>query len=460
MKDEIVGFEHIHLHTSTGSLLDGFGNVEDYAKKWKGPDGGDFFCISDHGMMAAIPAQIRACAPSNKKDDPNKNKKLFSIFASELYINPLQIEYSSDAELKQYMTSLNEVELKQFRHRGYHLLAIAFNQKGYSNLVKLSSLGWTKGFYYKPRVNHEQLKKYKEGIIFTSCCYASEIAQAFDKGGEEAGFAMIEKYHAMFGENFYLEIMLLDFPKQRPYNNFIIKAHLKYGIPIEISCDTHYVDEKDSYFQRLMLMAQTKSTIKTIQQKLEQQGITDLFELQDTNLWMKIERELNQKYWKDFSSDIDYEIFKKAKQTTVEICRKAKGVEIDRTLKLPQLPDANEKLKELMLKGFKEKGLPRTKKYLDRIKEEYELICHKDFASYFLIQKMMVDEARRICPEFGIDEQYAVSCGRGSCCGSLMYFLLDITGIDSVKEGLLFSRFLSASRGGKTLSLRFAEEPL
>ncbi|WP_306344418.1 PHP domain-containing protein, partial [Escherichia coli] len=89
----------------------------------------------------------------------------------------------------------------------YHLLAIAYNNIGYSNLVQLTSWGWLNGFYKKPRVNHEQLIKHREGIIFTSCCYNSEVGKAFDRGGEEAGFAMIEKYMAMFPGNYYLELM-------------------------------------------------------------------------------------------------------------------------------------------------------------------------------------------------------------------------------------------------------------
>lgn len=581
------------------SILDGLSSPLEMANRWKGF--GDYLCITDHGMMAAIPQQIKACEPTHDKDDPNRNKRLIPLFGIEFYCNPLQIEYSSDKELQYYIKSLPPDKLKIMRQRGYHLLAIAFNNIGYKNLVKLSSIAWTKGFYYRPRVNHEQLRKYKEGIIFTSCCYASEVGRAFDSGGEEAGFAMIEKYLEMFGENFYLEIMLLDFAKQKPYNIFIIKAHQKYDIPIIITNDClvkdtmvltnkgeipikelnvgdfvythkcrfrevevivkrrvkhvykvssidgkywfkatanhkirivyekdnvwlfdwkkvkdltqqdyllvnednyqvdfgdcsgvlvgkiekeeyndfvydlqvnedhsfvangvqvsncHYCYPEDSKYQRLMLMAQTDTTIQEIKKKMEEDGMQDFFELQDSNLWMKSEEELNEKWANDYSDVIDYEIFKKAKLNTVEICRKARGVELDRSLKLPNIPDADEKLMELMLIGAKKKSFLNNRVYTDRLKEEYELIKRKGFSSYFLIQKQMIDEAKRISPKllgWG-DGSEAVGVARGSSAGSLICYCLGITNLDPIRHGLLFSRFLNEARGGKSMKIRF-----
>jgi len=429
--------------------------VEEYAQKWKAH--GDFLCVTDHGMMAAIPRQIKACEPSHDKDDPHKDKKLIPLFGNELYVNPMQIEYDNEDELQNYMKSLSPQELKIMRRKGYHLLAIAYNDIGYSNLVTLSSLAWTKGFYYRPRVNHEQLRKYKEGIFFTSCCYASEIAQAFEYGGEEAGFQMIEKYLEMFGENFFFEIMLLDFEKQKPYDKFIIKAHEKYKRPLLLTQDCHYCNKEDSHYQRLMLMVQTQNTIQEIQRKLAEDSTQDFFELQDSNLWMKTEGELNEKWEKDYSDIIDYDLFKQAKLNTVELARRAKGVNIDRSMKLPRFPNANEELKEKSEIGLKRRGLHHQPDYVKRLQEEYELIARKDFSSYFLIEKLMVDEAKRVFPElmgWG-DGSMAHGPGRGSCVGSLLCYCLGITNVDPIRHDLLFSRFLSEARGGKSMQLRF-----
>jgi DNA polymerase-3 subunit alpha len=440
---EIVGFESIHAH-STFSTLDGHSMPEDMAKRWK--NYGKYLSISDHGMMAVIPRQIRACEKNN----------LTPIFASELYINPMQIEFNSDDDRSKYLKTLSPEEQKKFR-KSCHLLAIAHNDLGYSNLVTLSSLAWTKGFYYRPRINHEQLMQYKEGITFSSCCYLSEVGQAFDAGGEEAGYAMIEKYMAMLGENYYLEFMLLDFAKQKPYNVFILKAHDKYKLPLIVTLDAHYVNKEDSKYQRRMLMMQTKRTIKDIERIIQEQGGQDLFELQDENLWLKSEEELNEKWYNDYRDTVDYDLFKQAKMNTVEICRKAGNVKLDRSIKLPIIDNANERLKELALQGFKRLNLPKTREYQSRLAEELSLIFRKNFSSYFLIAKEAVDEGKRFY--HALTGSYNASGpGRGSGVGSLVCYCLGTTKINPVKQGLLFSRFLSEARNDMPdLDLDFEE---
>jgi DNA polymerase-3 subunit alpha len=443
------------------SLLDGFGTPDEYARRWK--QHGDYLCVSDHGIMSAVPNQIRACDPSKDKKAPDFMKRsLHPIFACELYVNPMQIEYDNKDEWGQYTKSLSPDEAKKLR-KSYHLLAIAYNQTGYSNLVRLTSAAWMKGYYYRPRVNHEQLLALKEGIIFTSCCYNSEIGQAFDQGGDEAGEAMVLKYMAMFGDKFYLEMMLLDFSKQKAYNVFIQKMHLKYHIPVIMTTDTHFCDPEDSEFQRLMLMVQTGRTIQDVQKAIAENDGADMFELQDPNLWMKTEDEMNLKWEANYQDTVDYDIFKQAKRNTVEICRMAKGVKLDRSNKLPRIPDSENRLWDAVVKGVVSRDIPRQVKYSKRLREEYDLICRKDFCSYFLIQKAMTDEARRICPQllgWGGDGSEAVGPARGSAAGSLLCYCLGITDVDPIEHDLLFSRFMSEARGGKQMKLRFSGPPL
>ena len=435
------------------STLDGYGMVEEYATRAPLINQ-KFLTISDHGMLGAIPRQIKAC---DKINDKKGKDTLSPIFACELYVNSLQPESDSLDFMQKFSKDLNENEQKALKPSS-HLLAIAYNEIGYKNLVRLSSWAWTKGFYRRPRVNYEQLQKYKEGLFFTSCCYNSEVGRAFDQHGEEAAFAMIERYIEMFGkEHYLLEIMLLDFVKQKPYDAFIIKAKEKYGLKLILTNDCHYCQAEDSHFQRLMLMVQTGRTLDEIKSAIAQDQMQDFFELQDANLWMKSEEDLNSKWEKDYKDIVPYEFFVEAKRTTVEICNKAKGVQLDRSLKLPVLPDADEVLKEEVLRGFKKRGLPQTREYTDRIKEEYSLITRKGFASYFLIQKKMTDEARRVCKEllgWG-DGSQAVGPGRGSAVGALTCYCLGITNVDPIYEGLLFSRFMSEARGGRSIVLEF-----
>lgn len=402
--------------------------------------------------MGAVPRQIQACEEYGREP----------IFGCELYVQPMQPELKEGEKTTDLTEDMDPEERKRLG-KSYHLLALATSQKGYSNLVNLSSLAWTRGFYRKPRVNHEMLLKHKEGIIFTSCCYNSEIGQAFDRGGDDAGFDMVEKYIGMFGkDNFFLEIMLLDFSKQKPYNQFIMRAHDKYGLPVILTQDCHYSQREDSKMQRLMLMVQTRKTLQEIQEKMDREETADLFELQDTNLWMKSEEELNEKWESDYKDAIPLEFFEEAKRNTVRVAERAKGVKLDRSVKLPYIEDADQKLLEYISIGFKKRRLPRNATYMARVKEEYDLICSKGFASYFIIQKMMTDEARRVSKEllgYG-DGSEAVGPGRGSAVGALTCYCLGITDVDPIEHDLLFSRFLSPARGGKQMKLRFSIDPV
>jgi len=445
-----TGFEHIHRHTDS-SLLDGLAKVHEYAEYSKEVNQ-KYLAITDHGVMGAVPSQIVQCDKHNLKP----------IFGIEFYINPLQPKVDSRYESAEFRKKLNEDERKIF-DKSNHLLGLAYNFQGYQNLVRMSSWAWIHGFYRKPRINHEILQQHKEGIIFTSTCANSEIAQAFLRNrDDQEGFDMIEKYLAMLGrDHFYLELMMLDFKLQKPYDEFLIRAHNRFGLPLILTQDCHYCRKEHSKFQQLTLIQKNKTTLAEIQ-ALILAGEEDIFELQDTNLWMKSEPELNEMWETKFHDVIDYELYKQAKANTVKICELAEGVELDRTIKLPELENAPRLLRELVMAGFEERRLPKTKKYLDRIKEEYTLICKKGFASYFLIQKEMTDMARKKSPEilgWG-DGTEAVGPGRGSICGSLLAYCLHLHDVESVHHNLLFSRFLSPSRGGKQMKTRFTTDPI
>jgi DNA polymerase-3 subunit alpha len=366
-----VGFEILHLHTNY-SLLDGYGSVEEYAKRASSL-GHQYLSISDHGMMAAIPQQIKFC----------EQYKLEPIFAIEAYVNKMQKPVKDLEENQELQKDMTEEEKKYFRSSA-HLLMIAYNQQGYKNLVKLSSWGWLNGFYKKPRVNHEVLQQYKEGIIFTSCCYNSEIGRAFDFGGEDLAEEEVKNYIRMFGkEHFYLEIMLLDFKKQKPYNCFIYKMAKKYGLKAIITTDTHYCNPEDSKYQRMMLMIQTKRTIQDIERALKEDSMQDFFELQDGNLWFKSEQEINEKWEKDYKDTIPYEFFEECKRNTVKICELAKGVKLDRSLKLPVLNDADDILREEVVKGLslKSKSNNAFKQYQTQYKNRILEIIFLIYAS-------------------------------------------------------------------------------
>ena len=449
--------------------------VSEYAERMKEINQ-KYLCITDHGVMGAVPQQIVESEKHN----------LFPLFGAELYVNNLQPEVQFRENSTEFRKSLGDgstesrtcpgdgkkpsLMQKKF-DKSSHLLAIAYNSVGYSNLVRLTSWAWIHGYYRRPRVNHQVLQKYKEGIIFTSSCGNSEIANAFmgerDEYNnpifnEDAGFEMLEKYIAMFGKNFYLELMMLDWKMQKPYDRFLIKAHERYKIPLIMTQDCHYCKQEHSHNQRLMHMQQNKRTLGEVQAMIDAGDADNLFELQDTNLWLKSEDELNSKWESDYQDVIPYELYQQSKSNTIKICELAKGIELDRQIKLPKMPDADEVLMEHIKHGFLLRHCPKTPEYSKRIKEEYELICEKGFSSYFLIQKMMTDEARSKGPEilgFG-DGSECVGPGRGSVCGSLVAYCLRLHDVEPIIHNLKFSRFLSPARGGKQMRIRHTLEPI
>lgn len=461
MDHPICGYEHLHRH-SCFSLLDGFAKVEEYAHRMRELNQ-QYLAITDHGTMAAIPQQI--FWSENSRDEKGKIKptsqKLYPIFGCEIYTNRMQPEVQTRAESAEFRKDLPEAQQPRF-DKSSHLTVIAHNNVGYSNLVHMTSWGWIHGFYRKPRINHEVLQRYKEGLTFLSGCANSEIAVALFTQGEDAAYEMLEKYIAMFSPHFYLEIMMLDFKDQKPYDQFLIKAHDKYGVPLVLTTDCHYCRREQSHNQRLMLMQQNKRTIQEIQAMIDSGENQDLFELQDTNLWMKSEEEMNEMWERSYQDVIDYELFKQAKENTVKICEHARGVSLDRSLKLPQIPDADNLLWKEILKGFAKRRCPQTSVYIKRVREEFELIKEKGFSSYFLIQQQMTDEARRIGPQvlgFG-DGSEVVGPGRGSVCGSLAAYCLRLHDVEPIIHDLRFSRFLSPARGGKQIKLKHSLEPV
>ena len=428
------------------SPLDGFGTAEEYCERWH--NHGDHLCLTDHGLMGGIPNLITTTEQFQKK-------KFKTIYGCELYVNSIHDEPTETEEARnQFIKDLSPQEMEEFKVSS-HILAIAVTNQGYVNLTKLCSLGWSQGFYRRPRVNHKLLQQYKEGIIFTSCCCASEAARQLHLYGEEKAEECIVKYKTMFDKAFFLEMMLLDFERQKPYNQFLIKMHEKHKIPMILTNDVHYANKEDSHFQTLMLLVNSKKTLAEIE-ALKQNNV-DVFELQDKNLWMKTEEELNEMYLQKYADVIPVEIFEEAKLNTVKIARLASNVKIDRSVKLPKIENDEEKLKELVLRGLKKRGISKTNTvYFNRVVEELDLIFRKQFASYFLIVKSFTDEARRVCKELtGLDGKYAVGSGRGSGVGSLVLYLLEVTDVDPIKHGLLFSRFLSENRGSQAV-LKFS----
>jgi DNA polymerase III alpha subunit len=317
------------------------------------------------------------------------------------------------------------------------------------------------GIFAFPSISKPKNKNWKDTwILNLSGDRAIQLKRFFKEGVCQESFSnLIKKY-----KNYWLVKIQKIYPieyKNKVYDIQVQEDH-SFIANLITSSNCHYCRKEDSRMQRLMLMIDSKRTVADMEKAIAEGKEGDYFELQDKNLWLKSEEELNSKWQSDYSNSIDYELFKQAKRHTVKIAETCKGVEIDRSLKLPQFPDEFDRLKEEVKLGMRKRQISaQDKRYTDQIKMELELVKDKEFSSYFLIQKMMVDEARRKWAEIsGGTGAEAAGPGRGSGPGFLLNYLLGITDVDPIKHDLLSERFLSPARGGKQMKLLFSQEPI
>lgn len=392
-------FVHLHVHTEY-SLLDGAIRCKELArraKEWGMPA----VAISDHGVMYGVIEFYQAC----------KDEGIKPIIGCEIYVAPEGIEE------KRKENPIN------------HLLLLAENDVGYHNLVKLVSIANTDGFYYKPRVDHDLLSRYSEGIIACSACLAGEIPQLLIAGEDEKALDRANLYRDIFGEdNFFLEIQYNHIPHQAVVNKGLIEMSRKHGFPLVATTDSHYMNKEDYDWHEILLCVGTNSTLDDPKRMS--------FETND--FYLRSAEEM----WQIFGDDVP-----EALENTLKIAERC-DVSFDlgtREYKLPQfdIPEG-ETLESFLEKsafdGLKErlKGAPLTDEYRRRLEYELSVINQMGFPGYFLI----IADVIQACKERGIP----IGPGRGSAAGSLVAYAMKITELDPIKYGLIFERFLNPER--------------
>ena len=230
-----MDFTHLHVHTGY-SLLDGSGKISDMVNRAK-ELGFKNLAITDHGVMYGVIDFYDACLSAGIKP----------VIGCEVYVAP---------------GSRFEKEGAVSDDRYYHLILLAENNEGYRNLMKIVSKGCTEGFYYKPRIDHELLEKYHEGIIALSACLAGEIPQNIVKGFYEEAKETALWYNKVFGEgNFFLELQDHGIAEQKIVNQALLKLHNETGIPLVATNDVHYVYEEDWEAHDVLLCIQTQRKV-------------------------------------------------------------------------------------------------------------------------------------------------------------------------------------------------------
>ncbi len=389
-------FIHLHVHTEY-SLLDGFSRLDKLISRAKELNM-KAIAITDHGcMFGAIDFYKKA-----------KKAGIKPVIGCEVYTASRGLRDKDPNYDKKYG----------------HLVLLAENMTGYKNLIKLVSTSYVEGFYYKPRVDIEELKKHSEGIIALSACLAGDVSNnILNRNYEEAKrFALL--YQEIFGQNnFYLEIQDHNLPEQKEVNAGLVKLSKETSIPLVATNDLHYVNKEDAKIHDALMCIQMG---KTLNDPSRMKFGSDEF-------YLKSREEMEQL----FPYAID------ALDNTVKIAERC-NVEFDfNTYHLPQydVPEGyttESYLRELCFKGLEERYKNPTSEAIDRLNYEIDVISKMGYIEYFLITWDFINYAK--------ENNIMVGPGRGSAAGSIVAYTLRITDIDPIKYSLLFERFLNPER--------------
>ena len=400
-----MAFVHLHTHTEY-SLLDGSNKIKNYVKRVK-ELGMNSAAITDHGVMYGVIDFYKAA----------KDAGINPIIGCEVYVAP---------------NSRLDRELGHGEDRYFHMILLAENNKGYENLMKIVSIGFTEGYYYKPRVDFETLEKYHEGLIALSACLAGEIARYLVRGFYEEAKKIALKYEACFGKgNFFLELQDHGIPNQRTVNAQLMRLSQETGIELVCTNDIHYTYADDVDSHDVLLCIQTNKKV-TDENRMRYDG---------GQYYVKSEEEMRKLF--------PYAI--QALENTQKIADRC-HVEIEfGNYKIPkyEVPSGFSSAKEFLVhicdEGFKEKyenNPEYTEEDCKRIYAdmEYEIsiIQSMGFIEYILIVWDYIHWSKT--------HDCWVGPGRGSAAGSRVCYCTGITNIDPVKYNLLFERFLNPER--------------
>jgi len=325
-----------------------------------------------------------------------------------------------------------------------HIIILAKNDKGLENLNRMNEIAWNEGFYRKPRIDFEILEKYKEGLIVSSSCIQGLIAKAIEEDNYAVAKRHLQWFQDRFGEDFYIEIMNHNKPE---INKALIDLAEAFGNKVIVTPDCHHATVDQKVIQEIMLITATHAKFEKGVSHKESLKHSDMMDRLDYLYGKDRQMSFNKFDIHLLSGDemreamskqgIDVEEYFK---NTFEVADKVEEYTIHRNLNLLPVehknPDAQ--IKKYAEAFLKERGLDTNQEYVDRLKEELDVVRDKKFASYFLVVQNMLNWAKK--------NDIMVGPGRGSSAGSLLCFALGITEIDPIKHGLLFFRFIDDAR--------------
>ena len=408
----MASFVHLHTH-SEYSLLDGLGKLDKLIERAKSFDM-DALAITDHGAMyGSFKFYLKAKAAGIKP-----------IIGVETYV-ARRSRFDKEAKVDT---------------DPYHLVLLAKNETGYKNLMKLVTHAHLEGYYYRPRIDWELLQKHAEGLICLSACLQGQVPSLLREGQDQEAEKIARAYAELFGpDHYYLELQRHPrIPECDEVNEKLVGLSRKLGLPIVATNDIHYVDASDAEAQEILLCVQTQHTI------LEKNRPLTMIDSPD--FYMRSQAEMEELFTR----------YTDAIKNTANIASMC-----DLTLSvgkwiLPSYPleagiTPEEYLKKLVAERQKGRYKKLTSEMKKRIAYELDIICSKGYATYFLIVQDFVNWAK--------SQGISVGPGRGSAAGSMVTYILGITGIDPLYFNLPFERFLNPYRpSAPDIDLDFADD--
>lgn len=390
-----IPFTHLHVHTEY-SLLDGSSKIKELIARTK-ELGMDSIAITDHGSMYGVIDFYKEA----------KKQGIKPIIGCEVYVAP-RSRFDKEKQDANY----------------FHLVLLAENMEGYRNLIKLVSYGFIEGFYHKPRIDLELLKKYSKGLIGLSACLAGPIAKTIVEVSYEKAVELALEYEEILGKgNFYLELQDHGMREQGEVNQNLVRMSKEIGIPLVVTNDIHYTYKEDNKAHEILLCIQTAKTMDDEDRMIYPGG----------QFYLKSAEEMLERF--PYAKEALENTYKIAKRCNVEFTF--------HELKLPKYDvpkgyTANEYLRKLCLEGFMLR-YPNPKVELkERLEYELSVIEQMGYVDYFLIVWDFIKYAK--------DNGIMVGPGRGSAAGSMVSYCLKITNIDPIEYQLLFERFLNPER--------------
>ena len=392
-----MNFTHLHVHTEY-SLLDGSNKIKEYVARVK-ELGMDSAAITDHGVMFGVIDFYREA----------KAAGIRPILGCEVYVAP---------------NSRFDKESSGREERYYHLVLLAENNRGYSNLMKIVSKGFVEGFYYKPRVDMEVLEQYHEGIIALSACLAGEVPRYLAKGMYEEAKKAALRHQEIFGkDNYFLELQDHGIAQQRLVNQQLLRLSQELDIGLVATNDVHYTYEEDVEAHDILLCIQTGK-------KLEDE---DRMRYEGGQYYVKSPQQMEELF--PYAREALENTHKIAMRCQVEI---EFGVTKLPKYDVPEGYTSWEYLNKLCFEGLAQRYQKVTPELEERLEYELQTIRQMGYVDYFLIVWDFIKYAR--------DHGIMVGPGRGSAAGSLVSYTLNITKLDPIRYQLLFERFLNPER--------------